>query len=263
LLFDNGQFMLSRNFRLQKVGDLSWLQRNYNFSDVAFYIDELIILDVSRDERNPDAFCAALQEISAGCFAPIAAGGGVTSLDYARRLLRSGAEKIVVNSALWDDPVLVNAIAEDFGRQCVVASIDVKAEDSGRHSIYTRNGSHLLEIPAAKALERHKNAPIGEMYLNCIDRDGTGQGYDFETLKLLPDDWNTPIILAGGVGNAKHFAQGLEDPRVDAVATAHLFNFVGDGLKKARSAMANDGCALAQWPDLASVDLRAHIRSDL
>lgn len=262
LLFDSGQFMLSRNFRLQKVGDLNWLKRNYNFSDVAFYIDELIVLDVSRGERNPDAFCAALQEVSAGCFAPIAAGGGVTSLGYARRLLRSGADKVVLNSALWHDTGLVNAVAEDFGRQCVVASIDVKADFSGLYSMYTHSGSSPLDVSAAEALEQHKNSKIGEVYLNSIDRDGTGQGYDFETLKLLPEGWNTPVILAGGVGNARHLEEGLRDARVDAVATAHLFNFVGDGLKKARRAMHDDGCLLAHWPDPWSADLRAQTRTD-
>ncbi|CAN0060418.1 unnamed protein product, partial [Chrysoparadoxa australica] len=71
LLFDNGQFMLSRNFRLQKVGNLGWLERNYNFAQVAFFIDELIVLDVSRGARDPQAFCTALERISARCFAPI------------------------------------------------------------------------------------------------------------------------------------------------------------------------------------------------
>jgi cyclase len=258
LLFDNGHFMLSRNFRLQKVGGLNWLQRNYNFADVAFYIDELIILDVSRGERDLEAFCNAIQEISAGCFAPIAAGGGVSSLDSARRLLRSGADKVVLNSALWDDPLLVVTIAEEFGRQCVVASIDVKATDSGRYAVYTRNGSYLLEMSAREALERYKDARIGEVYLNSIDRDGTGHGYDFETLGLLPEGWNTPVILAGGVGNANHFAGGLQDSRVDAVATAHLFNFVGDGLKKARHMLIGADAQLAYWPDLSSIDIDGH-----
>lgn len=248
LLLDNGQFMLSRNFRLQKVGDLNWLQRNYNFSDVAFYIDELIVLDVSRGERNPDAFCATLQELSAGCFAPIAAGGGVTSLDYARRLLRSGADKVVLNSALWDDPALVGAIAEDFGQQCVVGSVDVSAA-AGGYVIRSRNGSHILEVSGPDALQWHASGHVGEIYLNCIDRDGTGQGYDFKTLDLLPKEWSLPVILAGGVGNARHFSEGLADPRVDAVATAHLFNFVGSGLKKARQALLQDGFTLANWPD--------------
>lgn len=253
LLFDNGQFMLSRNFRLQKVGNLGWLQRNYNFAQVAFFIDELIVLDVSRGIRNPDAFCAALEQISAGCFAPIAAGGGVTSVDYARRLLRSGADKIVLNSALADDPDLVRDIAREFGQQCVVGSVDVERAGDD-YGVHIRNGSHLLDTPAREALNWTLNGQVGEIYLNCINRDGTGQGYDFETLDLLPLDCSIPVILAGGVGNAKHLAEGLADPRVDAVATAHLFNFVGDGLKKARHMLRDGGTELAFWPDVGTLD---------
>ena len=249
LLFDSGQFMLSRNFRLQRVGDLSWLESNYNFAKVAFFIDELIVLDVSRRARNPEAFCAALEQISAGCFAPISAGGGVTSVDYARRLLRSGADKVVLNSALVEDPALARDIACEFGQQCVVGAVDVKRAESG-YDLYVCNGSRRVEIPSRDALHWTTGDHTGEVYLNCIDRDGTGQGYDLETLDLLPPDCTLPIILAGGVGNAKHFAEGLEDPRVDAVATAHLFNFVGDGLKKARHALLDDGRELALWPDI-------------
>lgn len=254
LLFDNGQFMLSRNFRLQKVGNLGWLQRNYNFAQVAFFIDELIVLDVSRGTRDPDTFCAALEQISAGCFAPIAAGGGVTSVDYARRLLRSGADKVVLNSALMDDPDLVRDIAREFGQQCVVGAVDVKRA-GGDYGVHIRNGSHLLDTPARESLAWTRCGQVGEIYLNCIDRDGTGQGYDFDTLDLLPPDCSIPVILAGGVGNAKHFAEGLADPRVDAVATAHLFNFVGDGLKKARHMLLHGGTDLASWPDVGTLDL--------
>lgn len=254
LLFDNGQFMLSRNFRLQKVGNLGWLERNYNFAQVAFFIDELIVLDVSRGERDPDAFSAALERISAGCFAPIAAGGGVTSVDYARRLLRSGADKVVLNSALLDDPALVRDIAREFGQQCVVGAVDVKRAETG-YDIYIRNGSHRLDMPTGDALSWTTGGQVGEVYLNCIDRDGTGQGYDFDTLDLLPADCSLPVILAGGVGNAKHFAEGLDDARVDAVATAHLFNFVGDGLKKARHTLLDGGWELASWPDIGNISL--------
>lgn len=256
LLFDNGQFVLSRNFRLQKVGNLDWLQRNYNFAQVAFFIDELIVLDVSRGTRDPDAFCAALEQISAGCFAPIAAGGGVISVDYARRLLRSGADKVVLNSALADDPELVIDIVSEFGQQCVVGAVDVK-RTGGDYGVYIRNGSQLLTIPAREALTWALSGHVGEIYLNCIDRDGTGQGYDLDTLDLLPPDCSIPVIIAGGVGNAKHFVEGLADSRVDAVATAHLFNFIGDGLKRARHLLLDNGKELASWPDVGALDLIA------
>ncbi|WP_286829430.1 MULTISPECIES: imidazole glycerol phosphate synthase cyclase subunit [Kordiimonas] len=260
LLFDKGQFMLSRNFRLQKVGNLDWLQRNYNFADVAFFIDELIVLDVSRGERDRSAFCRALAQISEGCFAPIAAGGGIDSVDYAKALLRAGADKVVVNTALVEQPELVQEIAREFGQQCVVGSVDLKRNPGG-YNVYIRDGSEKLDVPVSEVLGWHARGNVGEIYLNSIDRDGTGQGYDFDTLSLLPEGWNLPVILAGGVGNAKHFAEGLMHDNVDAVATAHLFNFVGDGLKKARNALLDSGAQLATWDDIISVNLRRHLES--
>ncbi len=255
LLFDRGSFMLSRNFRLQKVGNLSWLQKNYNFANVAFFIDELIMLDVSRGTRDREAFLAALTQVSAGCFAPVAAGGGIDSVDYARQLLRSGADKVVLNSALFEQADLVAEIASEFGQQCVVGSVDVKQDGIGGYDVYVGNGSRKLDVSAAEALARHETGSVGELYLSCIDRDGTGQGFDFGTLDVLPDGWSIPVIMAGGVGKARHFAEGLANPRVDAVATAHLFNFVGNGLMKARHALRDEGLQLAEWPDLSAVSL--------
>ena len=120
--YSNGQFMLSRNFRLQRVGNLRWLQSNYNFSHISYSIDELVVLDVSRGEKNPDQFCAALKQLTEGCFVPIAAGGGVKTIDAARNLLRSGADKVVVNSVLYEKSNFINQLASEFGQQCVVAS---------------------------------------------------------------------------------------------------------------------------------------------
>ena len=89
LLYDTGNFMLSRNFRLQRVGDLSWLQRNYNFAHIAFFIDELVVLDVSREQRDKNRFSETLKALTAGCFVPIAAGGGVRSIDEALEFIES------------------------------------------------------------------------------------------------------------------------------------------------------------------------------
>jgi cyclase len=96
---------------------------------------------------------------------------------------------------------------------------------------------------------------VGELYLNSIDRDGTGQGYDFDLLDQLPVDCSVPVILAGGVGNGQQLAVGFADPRVDAVATAHLFNFVGDGLQRARQTLMDQGANLPVWPTLEQLGL--------
>ena len=256
LLYDSGQFVLSRNFRLQKVGDLAWLNRNYNFSQIAFHIDELIVLDVSRGPRDLQRFCETLRTLSQGCFAPIAAGGGVRSVSEARALLQSGADKVVVNSALFQSPRLIQDLVEAFGQQCMVGSVDLKRSANGNYSVHIENGTQVLHMSVAQALETLSQGLVGEIYLNSMDRDGTGQGYDFDVLSALPSTWSTPIILAGGVGNSQHLTAGLQHSRVDAVATAHLFNFVGDGLAKARSNIVSIGMPLAHWPALDALALR-------
>lgn len=250
LLYDNGHFMLSRNFRLQKVGDFEWLQRNYNFSHIAFYIDELLVLDVSRTNRDRVKFCETLQALTENCFVPISAGGGIQNVDDARQLLLSGADKIVINTALFQMPELVIDLAKEYGQQCIIGSVDVKRLDSFKYDIFIKNGSLQLNSNPKNAIANLPIEAVGELYLNSMDRDGTGQGYDFGLLKLLPEGWSNPVILAGGAGNGNHLIEGLKNPAVDAVATAHLYNFVGDGLKNAREKVLVSNIELASWPEI-------------
>lgn len=247
LLYNQGQFVLSRNFRLQQVGDINWLQKNYDFSKISFSIDELVVLDVSRKERDPEKFSNVLALLSQGCFVPIAAGGGVACVEDARRLLRAGADKVVMNSALYERTSVVESVAREFGQQCVVAAVDAKRSTDSGWRVFSQSGSKVMPGPARHWLAQVLGLPIGELYLNSMDRDGTGQGLDTELLAELPPNVAKPVILAGGAGNASHLTRGLEQEQVDAVATAHLFNFVGDGLSKARQAIMDAGITLAHW----------------
>ena len=239
--------MLSRNFRLQKVGDIDWLQKNYNFSSISHSIDELIILDVSRGDKNINDFSNALKKITHNCFIPISAGGGIKSVENARILLRSGADKVVVNSALNNGYGFIEELSSEFGAQCIVASVDVRSGIDGDYSIWTASGATQMKESAVEIIHRLSQQSIGELYLNSINQDGTGQGYDMGLLDLLPNRNLKPIILAGGAGNAQHLIKGLLDYRVDAVATAHLFNFVGDGLMRARNLIISNNINLPIW----------------
>lgn len=247
LLYNNGSFMLSRNFRLQNVGNLEWLKKNYDFSRISYSIDELIVLDVTRGERKLEDFCSALKLLTDGCFVPIAAGGGINQVESARMLLRSGADKVVINSGLYMNNGFVRDLASEFGQQCVVGSMDIKSSSSGQYQVWSENGMKCEAGPAKYWIERIINDSVGEIYLNSMDRDGTGQGFDLGLLDLLPDWVSKPVILTGGAGNANHLSAGLEDSRVDAVATANLFNFVGDGLKEARRSLVANGIVLPMW----------------
>lgn len=253
LLFDNGSFVLSRNFRLQHVGDIDWLEKNYGFSNVGFSIDELIVLDVSREPRHETGFLQILKALNNDCFAPISAGGGIASVSSARNLLRSGADKIVVNSAVHQNKQIIFEIAKEFGHQCVVVSIDCKKMDNDFY-VVIENGSKILPLKLNDFLLQCRNLPCGEIYLNSIDRDGTGFGYELNMLNCVPDSFDLPLIIAGGVGNHSHLAEGLLDPRVDAVATANLLNFIGNGLEISRSKLIESGIDLPVFKNIKRLE---------
>lgn len=244
LLYEKGSFVLSRNFRTQKIGDIQWLQKNYNFAKVASHIDELIVINVSRDAEFDDHFQSTLSELLAGVFVPLTAGGGVRRLSDAEDLFAAGADKILLNHALHHDVDLVKSLAERFGQQAVVGSLDVRAGD-GRYQVFSARGSTL------EAVENYQNVVdaglIGEVYLNSIDRDGTGNGLDLSSLSVLGTSSAIPVILAGGAGRPTHLAEAIGSPLVNAVATANLLNFVGDGLRKTRAAIRDAGVDLARW----------------
>jgi imidazole glycerol-phosphate synthase subunit HisF len=246
LIYENGFFNQSRNFRLQKVGKLRWLEKNYKFQDIAFSLDELIILNASKKDKNMKLFAETLSNLADDVFIPIAVGGGIRTMDDAKLLFDNGADKIVLNTVLFTDKALVKELVSVYGSQSVVASIDYKVIDK-QFKVYIQDGTKKLDMKLEEYLDYLKTLNIGELYLNSMDKDGTGFGYDFDTINKVIKGINIPVIIAGGAGNESHLISGLEIPDVNAVATANLFNFIGDGLAKARVGILNKGMNLAKW----------------
>lgn len=246
LLDDNGEYQLSRNFGLQQVGDLQWLRDNYDFDAIAYHIDELVVLNVAREGENLAVFAGTLLELSKRYFLPVTAGGRVRSLEDASLLLRSNADKIAVNTPLFDDPDLVRALSRTFGAQCVVASIDCRATSDG-YRVYTDRGRQATGLNPAQAVDLAQGLGVGEVYLTSIDRDGTGFGYDLELYRSVHDVCKVPVILSGGVGKSEHFVQGLMQDGVTGASTANIYNFMVDGLKAARTHIGCQGISLARW----------------
>lgn len=242
--------MLSRNFRLQKIGNLEWLNQNYNFETVSRHIDELVILNVSRsDDGHWPGFLETVQVLSQRNFVPISVGGFGPYLDRAGSLLRSGADKLVINKALFTNISFVENVVERFGRQSVVGSIDLKASPDGTYYPYFPMGVPDQVGHFSKGWEGAiPNHLVGELMVRSVDRDGTGQGLDVQLLANLPANWQSvPVIAAGGVGKPGHIIEGFSHPSVEAVATANLLNFIGDGLEKARDECVSAGVDLARW----------------
>ena len=246
LLLQNGSYMLSRNFRLQSVGNLDWLKEYYDFDSIAFSIDELVVLNVERGEKNTTGFADDVSKLVEGCMMPIACGGGIHSMDNAFALLDAGADKLVVNTALLRQPDLVRAMVKKFGSQCVVASIDYRTTE-GQTEVYVSNGDEATGLSVEEAVLNAESLGAGEIYLTSMDRDGTGQGYDLDTLSKVTSISTVPVIASGGVGRFDHLTSGIVIAGVQAVSTANLFNFMADGLTEARGFIRGKGIPLAEW----------------
>ena len=246
LIYSDGYFMQSRNFRLQKVGNLNWLEKNYRFQSIAFSLDEIIILNASKSKKSSMEFAKMVSDLVNDVFIPIAAGGGIRTIEDAELLFNSGADKLVLNTTLVESPALVKILVKQYGSQSIVASIDYK-KVYGKLEVYINDGTSKIAMPLIDYINYLESLEVGEIYLNSIEKDGTGFGYDFETIKSLEKQINIPLIIAGGAGNENHLIEGLQLNGVNAVATANLFNFIGDGLPKARKKIIETGLNIANW----------------
>lgn len=247
LLYADGYFHVSRNFDLQRVGDLDWLVENYEFDSIARAIDELIILNVSREPVDSDDFISIIQSIARLCFMPIAAGGGIRTRAQVDRLFANGADKIVLNSAFVNNPQLVSYVVSKYGSQSLIASLDFKRLSDEVTQIFIECGAKKTELDLPKALARIIELGAGEIYLTSMDRDGTGQGYDLEAIALAYKSCNLPLIVSGGADTYDRLAEGIKSGYVSAVSTSHLFNFICDGLKDAREGLISEGIGLSEW----------------
>jgi cyclase len=246
LIYSDGYFMQSRNFRLQKVGNLNWLEKNYMFQSIAFSLDELIVLNASKTEKNIAEFALTVSNLVNDVFIPIAAGGGIRTLEDAELLFNSGADKLVLNTVLIESPELVRILVNKYGSQSIIASIDYKVAN-GEFEVFIKDGFCKIEMPLIDYIKYLETLEIGEIYLNSIEKDGTGFGYDLDTISEVENIINLPLIIAGGAGNENHLIEGLQLSGVSAVATANLFNFIGDGLPNARNKVIETGVNIANW----------------
>ena len=247
LLIQNGIFQLSRNFSLQTVGDLAWLYQYYKFDSIAYSVDELVLLNVDRGDKKTDKFTPHVIALSKKCFMPLAAGGGIYCMEDAYRILDAGADKLIVNTALFTQPDFIKKLVKTFGSQCLVASIDYKRSGGHRTEVYISNGMKATGMTVLDAMSAVERLGVGEIYLTSMDQDGTGQGYDLEILSTVTDRCHVPVIASGGVGDFEHFVAGMNMKNVTGASTANIFNFIGNGLTEARDYIQKHAIELASW----------------
>lgn len=256
LLYADGYFMQSRNFNIQKVGDINWLRKNYNLKNISNYIDELIIIDISRSKRNLDEFIVNLKKISKDFFIPITAGGGIRSFKHAATLLRNGADKILINSILDSNEKLIKQISKIYGSQSIIAGIDYICTENNKIICFTNNGRELVKKNFSMYLKKINTFEVGEIFVNSIDKDGTGMGLDLAILKKIPINFVKPIIISGGCGNHNHIKEGLKKKGINAVSTANLFNFINNGFKIVREELFKDNFEITKWNPSKIVKLK-------
>lgn len=188
-------------------------------------VDELVLLDIraTLEKRGPSL--DIIRDISGECFMPLTIGGGIASVEQVRQILRAGADKVAVNSEAVANPRLIAEIAQEFGSQCCVVSIDAKLVGEGQYEVYTHGGKQPTgKSPAEWACEAEALG-AGEILLNSIDRDGAMQGYDIDLLRSVTSVVSIPVVAAGGAGALEHFPQVFQEAHVSAVAAASMFHF--------------------------------------
>jgi len=238
LLLKGHTLVKDRQFAGQRpVGTLLPAVRVYNSRDV----DELVILDVaaSRQGRGPDI--SAIERAAAEVRVPLSIGGGVTTVADFESILQAGADKVVVNSAVFDDPTIVRAAADRFGSQCVIVSIDVLRDATGRFMCVSHSGSSVRNVTLEEHVKIVEAQGAGELLVCSIEHDGEMSGYDLEALDSTVSVASVPIILSGGCGSYAHMHLALSEHGASAVAAASIFHFTEQTPLGARAYLADQG----------------------
>jgi cyclase len=214
--------------------------------------DELTFLDITASHENRGIILDVVRRTAEACFMPVTVGGGVRTVDDIRTLLRSGADKVSINTAAVARREFVKEAAEKFGDQCIVVAIDAKrvsrAGGGSRWEIFTHGGRNTTGIDAIEYAQEVVSLGAGEILLTSMDRDGTGQGFDIPLTRAIADSVTVPVIASGGVGSLDHLVEGIRDGHATAVLAASIFHFGQHSVREAKDHMARAGLAMRLDP---------------
>lgn len=189
-------------------------------------VDELSILDIGATKNHKEPDFALLADIASEAFMPLSYGGGIKNIEQVRRLLAIGYEKVVINTALVDNPELIKEAAELFGSQSVVASIDAKKTITG-YEVYVEDGTRKTGLIPTELALKALELGAGEIIINSIDNDGMMQGYDLELVKSIADAVDIPVTALGGAGGIQDLKRALAEGHAHAAAGGSMFVFYG------------------------------------
>lgn len=230
LFLMDGKIVRSERFNVFKViGDPYQELARFDEWDA----DELVYLDISRQHGGIDM--KMLGKIADCAFMPLAFGGNIVSADQAVDMIRGGADKIVINTAAHENPGLIEEIALKLGSQAVTVAIDC-----AQNSIWTHHGTRQRKETACEWARIVEARGAGEILLNSIERDGTGIGYDLESIEKVAKSVRIPVVACGGVGKFEHFVEGF-GAGADAVAAGNIFHFTENAYPRAKRYLHDKG----------------------
>lgn len=207
--------------------------------------DELCFLDITASHEDRGTILDVVRRTAEVCFMPLTVGGGVRSADDARALLLAGADKVAVNSAAVSNPQVIADIAERFGSQCIVASVDAKRWSSEKNrdgwEIHTHGGRNPTGIDALEHAKNMERLGAGELLVTSMDRDGTKVGFDNDLIRTIADSVSIPVIASGGVGNVGDLVKGVTEGHASAVLAASIFHFGEATISDAHEALRAAG----------------------
>lgn len=237
--------LLWKNFSLVKgVSFQSWRRvgavlpaiKVYNSRDV----DELYLVDITANQDLYDLDYDSINDFSNYCFVPFSVGGGIKNLDQIKKLLRVGADKISLNSIIYENPSLIDDAAKRFGSQCIVGSIDAQLVD-GKYVCFSHSGTRMTKSEPVTLARELQNRGVGEILITSIDKDGTMEGYDIELVKKISETVNIPVIASGGAGNYEHMSSAILEGGASAVAAASMFHFTEQTPIEAKAFLQSKG----------------------
>lgn len=221
---------------LRDAGDPVALAKAYDEQGA----DELCFLDIAATQEGRGTILDVVRRTAEQCFMPLTVGGGVRSADDLVQLLRSGADKVAINSAAVADPGVISECAAKGGSQAVVVAIDAR-KARRNWEIFTHGGRTPTGIDAVEFAQEAQKRGAGEILLTSMDRDGTKTGYDIDLLKAVTSAVSIPVIASGGAGSASDLAPAILDGGANAVLAASIFHFGDVSLSEARQALRAAG----------------------
>ncbi|MFA4946817.1 MAG: imidazole glycerol phosphate synthase cyclase subunit [Candidatus Micrarchaeia archaeon] len=237
ILIKNNIVVKSKRFaEWRNIGSCMNVARVYESREV----DELVILDIPATPEGRKPALALMRQIADECFMPLAMGGGVRSLDDVRDLLNAGADKVVVNTRALENPLFVTEIADVYGAQCVVASIDARRTADG-HGVYSHCGAKATGLKPVEWAKRLEELGAGEILLTSIDEDGMMAGYDLALVESVAKAVCIPVIAAGGAGSPDDVVRVIREGKADAASVASLFLYTQFTPNNVKQAMREAG----------------------